>query len=466
MERDPLDSTKLAADRRAFGEKLKELRLRQGATHESLAQSTRIRTTLLLALEAGDFDHLPGEIFVRGFVRSLAKELDSDPEALVAELAGCWAKHPAREQPMDAATVQAAAAAIASASAAAAKQKKRARAPAPGASAATADNDGSGGTTAGLSRTREDSTLSGVYRMMGALIVVGAVALGARWAWDKQQQRGTVTTVAGPAARIAPPATSPVIVPADSVEDDPVEAARIAAAEAAGRVPAETHAVVPQAAPGAVPSEVQVTEVTQIPVVDETAPAEAAKLEAEKGAAAKLEAEDVAAKLEAEDVAAAKLEAEKGTAAKLEAEKVAAAKLEAEKAASAIPTPVPVASSAAPEAAATAAPAVGAAEGKLEITATKATRIRLALDTANATERELTAETHVFSFTERADLLVLDAGAVKVSFNGRPLGDLGAAGRVRRLSFRTGSPEPLPAGSPGKSSLSARDPAQAKDQKM
>lgn len=55
---------------------------------EEVSQSTRIPLRTLQHIEADEFDELPGEVFVRGFVKAYARTLGLDPDPLIARLAG------------------------------------------------------------------------------------------------------------------------------------------------------------------------------------------------------------------------------------------------------------------------------------------------------------------------------------------------------------------------------------------
>lgn len=68
-----------------FGERLKrERELREVSLNEVTA-ATRISTRFLQALENEDWNKLPGGVFNRGFVRSVARYLGLDEENLLAE---------------------------------------------------------------------------------------------------------------------------------------------------------------------------------------------------------------------------------------------------------------------------------------------------------------------------------------------------------------------------------------------
>jgi cytoskeleton protein RodZ len=70
-----------------FGEHLRREREMRGVSLEEIAAATRIRTRFLEALEKEEWDHLPGGVFNRGFIRSVARFLGLDEESLVAEYA-------------------------------------------------------------------------------------------------------------------------------------------------------------------------------------------------------------------------------------------------------------------------------------------------------------------------------------------------------------------------------------------
>lgn len=67
-----------------IGETLREARLAAGVDLEDVERRIKIRARYLLALEEEDFGALPGEAYVRGFLRSYADFLGLDGAALVA----------------------------------------------------------------------------------------------------------------------------------------------------------------------------------------------------------------------------------------------------------------------------------------------------------------------------------------------------------------------------------------------
>src|SRR5271156_5202879 len=70
-----------------FGEHLKREREMRGVSLEEISAATRIGTRFLQAIENDQWDQLPGGVFNRGFIRSIARFLGLDEDSLVAEYA-------------------------------------------------------------------------------------------------------------------------------------------------------------------------------------------------------------------------------------------------------------------------------------------------------------------------------------------------------------------------------------------
>lgn len=90
-----------------FGEHLKREREMRGVSLEEISAATRISVRFLEALENEHWAQLPGGIFNRGFIRSIARFLGMDEEGLVAEYAletrerpeiAVWTKEPVRKR--------------------------------------------------------------------------------------------------------------------------------------------------------------------------------------------------------------------------------------------------------------------------------------------------------------------------------------------------------------------------------
>ena len=65
-----------------FGLYLKHERELRGVALEEIAETTKIHIRFLEALENNDFDNMPGEVFVKGFIRSYAKVIGFDAEEM------------------------------------------------------------------------------------------------------------------------------------------------------------------------------------------------------------------------------------------------------------------------------------------------------------------------------------------------------------------------------------------------
>ena len=68
-----------------IGNSLREARLRHGADFPEIEQATKIRAKYLRALEAEQFDVLPAQTYVKGFLRSYAEYLGLDGQLYVDE---------------------------------------------------------------------------------------------------------------------------------------------------------------------------------------------------------------------------------------------------------------------------------------------------------------------------------------------------------------------------------------------
>jgi cytoskeleton protein RodZ len=83
-----------------FGERLKRERELREVSLEEITTATRIGPHFLEALENEDWSKLPGGIFNRGFVRSIARYLGLDEEAFLAEYDVAFKEQtPARPEP-------------------------------------------------------------------------------------------------------------------------------------------------------------------------------------------------------------------------------------------------------------------------------------------------------------------------------------------------------------------------------
>jgi cytoskeletal protein RodZ len=67
-----------------LGQTLRQLREAKGMSIEELSRATRVPVTSVERIEADRFDELPGEVFVRGFLKSYARAVDVPPEEILA----------------------------------------------------------------------------------------------------------------------------------------------------------------------------------------------------------------------------------------------------------------------------------------------------------------------------------------------------------------------------------------------
>lgn len=67
----------------SFGRYLQAVRIERGIGLAPVAEETRIALSTLNAIEAEDFDRLPPDVFLRGFLRAYAKTVGADPDEAV-----------------------------------------------------------------------------------------------------------------------------------------------------------------------------------------------------------------------------------------------------------------------------------------------------------------------------------------------------------------------------------------------
>ena len=66
-----------------FGSYLKRERESRGVPLEEISGATKIHIRFLKALEENSFDQLPGEVFIKGYIRSYANTIGSDVEEML-----------------------------------------------------------------------------------------------------------------------------------------------------------------------------------------------------------------------------------------------------------------------------------------------------------------------------------------------------------------------------------------------
>ncbi|WP_026570299.1 helix-turn-helix domain-containing protein [Sediminibacillus terrae] len=68
-----------------IGERLKEAREAKNLSLEEIQQMTKIQTRYLQAIEKGNFSVMPGNFYVRAFIKEYATAVDLDPDVLMEE---------------------------------------------------------------------------------------------------------------------------------------------------------------------------------------------------------------------------------------------------------------------------------------------------------------------------------------------------------------------------------------------
>lgn len=90
----------VVAAEQTVGEQLRQAREARGLQVGDIAQTLKLGTRQVEALESGDWQHLPGQTFIRGFVRNYARLVQVDSAPLMLQLNGVL------EKPVDNLTVQ------------------------------------------------------------------------------------------------------------------------------------------------------------------------------------------------------------------------------------------------------------------------------------------------------------------------------------------------------------------------
>jgi hypothetical protein len=93
-----------AVQRTGIGPALRKARIDRGKSIEEASRETHIRAEYLQALERERFDVLPGDVYVRGFLRSYSSYLGLDPDKVLARAAaaptdGVWPAGAFRDVP-------------------------------------------------------------------------------------------------------------------------------------------------------------------------------------------------------------------------------------------------------------------------------------------------------------------------------------------------------------------------------
>ena len=69
----------------SIGDTLAEARRQAGLTITQVSRQTRIRESIIRAIEQGDFSSCGGDFYARGHIRSIADVVGADPVPLIRE---------------------------------------------------------------------------------------------------------------------------------------------------------------------------------------------------------------------------------------------------------------------------------------------------------------------------------------------------------------------------------------------
>jgi len=87
-----------------IGSTLREARVRRKLTLRQVEEDTKIRIKYLQAMENEDFDEMPGEAYVKGFLRTYAQYLGLEPEIILDEYRSRYAS-PEEYEPFGGASI-------------------------------------------------------------------------------------------------------------------------------------------------------------------------------------------------------------------------------------------------------------------------------------------------------------------------------------------------------------------------
>ena len=368
------------AKRRAFGSMMQKARLSAGMSEEAVSQSTRISRQFIIALETGDFAKLPGILFGRGFVQSIARLVGADETLLVAMFLDCAKESSAVAKPLLDLEQQQFAEPRKIEARLKIKPVRSAPMPKPNSSVSEPIENGL--------KVKVISQWTAVS--IGAVLVIGLAVLfavgrvntpnieeNAALTPDKTQVAGDSSATPTSTESIAGDSTLESSSEDEVHQDPPSEAAL-----AAGVAPIEPVAPIQPQAP--IAPVVPVTPV--IPDVNNAAPVTPTVVAASPPSEAQVVKNPPPAQALVAEVSS---------------------------------------------------PKESVADGQqvLELVVKSAVKIKLGVDGASSETQDLKPDTYRYQFKERAELMIYDAASVDVAFNGRSLGSLGSKGRIRRLSF-------------------------------
>ncbi|MER7752972.1 RodZ domain-containing protein [Kitasatospora sp. NPDC097643] len=95
----PVDDAAQAADAPSIGRVLSTARIEAGLTVDQVSTATRVRVPIVHSIEEDDFARCGGDFYARGHIRSIARAVGVDGEALVARYDAAHGGSPASKRP-------------------------------------------------------------------------------------------------------------------------------------------------------------------------------------------------------------------------------------------------------------------------------------------------------------------------------------------------------------------------------
>ena len=92
----PIDNETAAAPQQSVGQYLRAAREQRGVSVGEVASLLKLSVRQVEAIEADDWQRLPGQTFARGFLRNYARLLQLDGDMLLAHLEASLAPEPVK----------------------------------------------------------------------------------------------------------------------------------------------------------------------------------------------------------------------------------------------------------------------------------------------------------------------------------------------------------------------------------
>lgn len=83
----------MSENKMSIGETLRDARIAKGYTLDDLQQTTKIQKRYLIAIEDGNFADLPGDFYVRAFIKQYADTVGLDGNELLESYSDAFTQH-------------------------------------------------------------------------------------------------------------------------------------------------------------------------------------------------------------------------------------------------------------------------------------------------------------------------------------------------------------------------------------